>query len=92
MPASRRVNAAYVQAVHHADAVWRTVVSHVYACEKKCTFGMLPDGNLILVPTKGCDAGEMLADEWRIAAKRCDEAIETACGGTAQPTKGVNHE
>ena len=92
MPASRRVNFAYVDAVSHANALWRTIVAHVGRCEKKCKLIEAPGGGRRFAPTHGCDWGEAFEDEWRIALKRREAARQPVRGGSAPTTTGDHHE
>jgi len=84
MPASRRVNAAHVQAVSHVENVWHAIVEHVRGCQQCKTKNYWQ-----FIPVATCEWGMALADEWRIANERLNETNNTARGGTAQPTQGA---
>ena len=88
MPASRRVNAAYVQAVSHVENTWRAIVKHVAECQQcKIEYHWRTAGQLRPGPT--CGWGAALEEEWRIALKRRDEILNTARGGTAPSAQGA---
>ena len=83
MPASRRVNAAHVQAVSHVDNTWRAIVEHVAGCPL-CKMSETWRGGTRFIPVLTCDWGVALADEWRIAVKRRDEICLDECMNTAR--------
>jgi hypothetical protein len=86
MPASRRVNAAHVQAVSHVDNLWRAIAEHVKECPQ-CKTAPSWTGGTRFISGPTCDWGAALEEELCIALKRLDETNNTARGGPAPSTK-----
>ena len=88
MHPARRVS-PYVQAAWHVDAIWNAIAEHAKKCSE-CKINFNASGREKFMPAPTCEWGQALAEELRIAVERREE--NTARGGPAQPTQGVNHE
>ena len=91
MPASRRVNAAYVQAVSHVENTWRAIAEHVKGCQQCKTVPTWAGGTrFISGPT--CDWGAALEEEWWIALKRIEETNNPAAAEPRHRPKELPRE
>jgi hypothetical protein len=81
MHPARRVDIAKTQAAFHALALWDAILEHLRKQSRcGCYLNVVDQAadDIRFVPAPDCEPGLVLADEFRIAAERCEQ---TARGG-----------